>query len=387
MKILWICRKYFDVALDKTTWIEMIKHLEKNGNNVRLLTGYKEGKRDYGIDIKYIPSVKRSGLNYITFSLFGYFYLLYNTIKYKPDFIILDFWTFWMGFPFDFLSKFRILKLKYIVDYRTFYFGLNSNKFSFTDKILELQTRISLNYSKYFHSGISVIVSELEKYFRNLSNIKKEHICIWSSGVSLEYFNQTRYKNIKLFSNDSKDFIIFFHGAFSNNRGLLKVIKSFKYIDDKNIKLVFVGDGPLRDKMFKMKYELNLSKRIIIKGPISYKKIPVYLKAADVGIMAYPAIQYWNVNNPIKMLEYLAMGKPIIIRNIPSFRKVIKDKPCGIFIDSNSPKVIAEAIMYTYKNRNKLSEWGKIGRKIIKERYTWEAQAKKLNLFLNTISK
>jgi len=50
-----------------------------------------------------------------------------------------------------------------------------------------------------------------------------------------------------------------------------------------------------------------------------------------------------------------------------------------------SPRNIAEAIRYAYENKDKLDEWGKIGRMIIEEKYTWEKVGKELLDYLGKI--
>jgi len=97
--------------------------------------------------------------------------------------------------------------------------------------------------------------------------------------------------------------------------------------------------------------------------------------------MAYPDIEYWNNNNPIKLLEYLAMGKVVICTNMWTFRDVIDNKKCGYYIPDNQPKTIANAINACYENRKLLDEWGKEGIEIIKKRFTWNKQAERLYKF------
>jgi glycosyltransferase involved in cell wall biosynthesis len=43
---------------------------------------------------------------------------------------------------------------------------------------------------------------------------------------------------------------------------------------------------------------------------------------------------------------------------------------------------IARAIEYAHINKENLEKWGKIGRKIIKEKYTWEKVARDLESYL-----
>jgi glycosyltransferase involved in cell wall biosynthesis len=102
--------------------------------------------------------------------------------------------------------------------------------------------------------------------------------------------------------------------------------------------------------------------------------------------MAYPNIEYWNNNNPIKLLEYLALGKVVICSDIWTFRNVMKNSKCCCYIKNNDPKNIAAGITYCYENRDKLKTWGREGVEIVSGRFTWGRQAQELLNFIKLLN-
>ena len=54
-------------------------------------------------------------------------------------------------------------------------------------------------------------------------------------------------------------------------------------------------------------------------------------------------------------------------------------------MESGGSSRIAEAIIFAYENREKLEMWGKIGRKIVMEKHTWEKEAQNLEKYLQSI--
>jgi len=42
--------------------------------------------------------------------------------------------------------------------------------------------------------------------------------------------------------------------------------------------------------------------------------------------MAYTDTEYWKNNNPLKFLEYLAMGKVVICTNMKTFNTIAGDR-------------------------------------------------------------
>jgi glycosyltransferase involved in cell wall biosynthesis len=105
----------------------------------------------------------------------------------------------------------------------------------------------------------------------------------------------------------------------------------------------------------------------------------------DVGIIPLPDHPYWRFQSPLKLLEYLAMEKVVILTDIPAHRAVIGEAKCGVYISAVNPTKIAGAIEYAYLNKGNLEEWGKMGRKIVKEKYTWEKVAMDLENYLLSI--
>ncbi len=104
---------------------------------------------------------------------------------------------------------------------------------------------------------------------------------------------------------------------------------------------------------------------------------------ADVGIVPLPDMPDWRNQNPIKLIEYLAMAKTVIATNIPANRAVIGRNKCGIYVSSTNPEEIAKAISYAYDNRKKLNEWGASGREIVEAEYGYDRIAQKFEKYLH----
>ena len=183
-------------------------------------------------------------------------------------------------------------------------------------------------------------------------------------------------------------FVVMYHGTLTPARGLQESIEAINLLSREysDITLFLVGDGIAKIKLEHMTINLNLGNRVIINDPVPHKKIPLYISLADVGILPFPHILWWRVSSPIKLMEYLAMGKPVIVTDIEAHRDVLNSNNCGIFIPSHNPEAIARGILKAYRKRNNLREIGQQGRKIIQEAYTWQKQASRLENFLRSIS-
>jgi glycosyltransferase involved in cell wall biosynthesis len=77
-------------------------------------------------------------------------------------------------------------------------------------------------------------------------------------------------------------------------------------------------------------------------------------------------------------------GLPIICSDVPIYRMIIEEYNCGILVNPNDEKQIANAIRFLIDNKKEAYNMGKNGRKAVIEKYSWEIQSE---LYLNQINK
>ena len=68
----------------------------------------------------------------------------------------------------------------------------------------------------------------------------------------------------------------------------------------------------------------------------------------------------------------MAMKKTVIVSDIPAHRLIIGSNKNGVYVSHVNPVELAKAIRYAYDNRDKLEEWGEIGREIVIRKYVWK---------------
>lgn len=81
---------------------------------------------------------------------------------------------------------------------------------------------------------------------------------------------------------------------------------------------------------------------------------------------------------PQKIFEYMGAGLPVIASDFPVWRQLLGDIGCAIFVDPMDPHAIARAIEYVMTHPQESEEMGRRGERIIRQRYNWDSEAKKL---------
>ena len=368
-----------DIALDISTWQGMTRALTAQGHEVRLLVSCKDIENRLGGKCISMPVIRKKVFRLLSLLVIGYIYANIHIFRFRPKIVICDIFTCIFTFPLGSVFG-KLFKTKFIIDNRTFFFG--SSK-TLSDKIKFYLTKIALSYARMFFHGLTAINSFLRDQIVALSGYPKVKTCLWSSGVNLDLFSPEQVGPRPEWMREK--FIVMQHGSLSLNRGLLETVEAFKYVQNKNICLVLVGKG-VAEKAIRLKVdELDLAERVKIHPPVSYENVPELINHADVGILAYPDTDYWRGNNPLKLLEYMAMKKPIICTDMSTFREVLQDSSGCFYLSHNDPEEIARTINLCYQQREKIMESCDLHREIILRRYTWEKQALKLIDFFNNL--
>jgi glycosyltransferase involved in cell wall biosynthesis len=177
-------------------------------------------------------------------------------------------------------------------------------------------------------------------------------ISIIPAGVDLEKFNpQVDGSSIQeKYGIEKDDLLLFFMGWIYDFSGMKEVAESLSTTDYEKIKVMIVGDGDLYKPLLIMKSEKKLDGKLILTGKIPFEEIPEHIAAADICLLpAYKNEIMMNIV-PIKIYEYMAMGKPVIATNLPGIQKEFGSDN-GINYIEKSDEVLEKANWLNRTNR------------------------------------
>ena len=386
-KILWINPLTLDAGLHKADFLDILTALAERGYRncliairSRKIFRFDENSR---IRIISIPLGNVPVFSRVMFAITLFFLLPIYIISFKPDFIILQPDMSILSLIPELLF-YRLKKVKFILDIRstpveTGGFRGFLQKFWFAPSIL---------VAKKLFNGITIITPLMKREVCESFHINPNKLGVWTSGVSTALFNPRNYISesieLKRKLGLSGKFVVFYHGVFTASRGLTETIKAMKILRDASHHIVFflLGTGPIVPMLEDLIHTEELQGKVVIHNPVNHREVPKFISMSDVCIVPLPDHPYWRFQCPLKLLEYLAMKKVVIVTDIPAHRSVIGNEKCGIYISSIKPAEIAESIIYAYQNREKLGDWGATGRIIVDEKYSWKRVAENLENYL-----
>ncbi len=164
-----------------------------------------------------------------------------------------------------------------------------------------------------------IVITTASKLYDNVAKIRNKNFTLVSNGVDYEHFSQqfTYDKapiKIKNILNKNKK-IIGYYGALASwfDYDLVKKIAQ----NDKYEVLIIGCDYDNS----RFKQSLEKYKNINILKPVPYDKLPQYAYWFDVAIIPFLINDVTESTSPIKLFEYMALGKPILTTNIPECHK------------------------------------------------------------------
>jgi glycosyltransferase involved in cell wall biosynthesis len=148
------------------------------------------------------------------------------------------------------------------------------------------------------------------------------------------------------------------------------------------VRVLLVGDGPLRPAFERQARHLGIGRRAIFKGPVPLGELPVYVSAADICVV--PATV--ATHSPVKLFEYLACERPVIGSNVPGIREVVGRYECGWLAEPGDVHDWADKIRAAVSaSPEQRRAMGIKGRDAVLKHYTWKAAARRVEPMLNRV--
>lgn len=221
---------------------------------------------------------------------------------------------------------------------------------------------------KWVLKGADKIICYTDKEKATLAdmlNLNLEKICVIPNGVDTDLFQPDTDIDNQSSSNSGPT--ILWVGRFVRGKGVEYIIQAAKIliIECPNLKILLVGDGPLKGKIEDLIEKFNLKKNVIIKENIANENMPEVYQKSNMFVL--PSL---NEGVPKTLLEAMACGKPVILSEFPHLAELIKN--AGLTFPKGNVHALADNIMRLVRDSELAKELGNNGRNKIVEGHSWE---------------
>jgi glycosyltransferase involved in cell wall biosynthesis len=170
-----------------------------------------------------------------------------------------------------------------------------------------------------------VVINEGLREYAIRMGARPETTCVIRAGIDHERFGshvdgQEVRRHYGIAEHET---VLFFVGWLYQFSGLKEVLAELakRGGEDLGVKLLIVGDGDAFEELQRMRTDLGLENCVTLAGKQPYERIPEFIAASDVCLLPAYNNEIMRDIVPIKMYEYMAMGKPVIATSLPGVMK------------------------------------------------------------------
>jgi len=208
------------------------------------------------------------------------------------------------------------------------------------------------------------------------------------NGVDYELFKkEISFETINQFKKEHNiqvdDKVLIHTGRLVEKNGVADIIMALSKLSP-HIKLLLVGDGPLKNNLMELAHKEGVEKRIIFVGFKQYDKLPNYYAVSDIFIRPSLSEGFGNV-----FVEAMTAGVPVIGTSVGGIKDFLEDGKTGWVCKPNDPESIVRKVHYVLNPANREVVEGVLlnAQKMVQDKYQWKDIARQMSdLFNETIN-
>jgi glycosyltransferase involved in cell wall biosynthesis len=138
-----------------------------------------------------------------------------------------------------------------------------------------------------------------------------------------------------------------------------------------------VGKGDEWERLKVLTEQLGLVKYLIFTGHLPDDKALEVISTADICLSPDPFLPLNEVSTMTKIMEYMALGKPIV-----SFRlkeNMYSAGDAAVYVENNDSAAFADGMMELFSNPARRRQIGKYGRARVEDVLSWQKQRQHLS--------
>ena len=177
---------------------------------------------------------------------------------------------------------------------------------------------------------------------------------------------------------DTQAFVIGSVSTLTHYEGFDTLIQAADHLHRQghHIRVLLVGDGAARDDLRAQARRLGLEKICLLPGRVSPKEALRAQAALDVMVVPRLDRRVCRLVTPLKPVEAMALGIPVVASDLPALRELLDDGNSGTLVPAEDPQALAEAVGVLMEDTALRRQQVKAAREQVLTTRTWERNAK-----------
>jgi 1,2-diacylglycerol 3-alpha-glucosyltransferase len=204
-------------------------------------------------------------------------------------------------------------------------------------------------YMPSFCEAVNLVISPspgMEKILRELE--VESHIEIVPNGVEMTRFLQAEPLSRGNYGFAEDDILLIYTGRLGPEKNLDFLLMAFAGVVQavENVKLLILGDGPLKEELQELAKDLQIAESVQFTGLIQYDNMPGYLAMCDAFVTASVTEVH-----PLSVIEAMEAGLPVMGIYSPGVGDTVEDGITGFLSTKNLPAFTAKLTRLCLQNQ------------------------------------
>ena len=143
-----------------------------------------------------------------------------------------------------------------------------------------------------------------------------------------------------------------------------------------DVTFMIVGDGYRLRELKELTERENLGGYLIFTGSVTHDEVPRYIADADVCVACFEDNNITRCKSPLKIVEYLAMGKAIVASNVGEVRRMLGG--VAILVEPGNFQSLAEGILRLLNDKKLRDNLSRFARQRAERKYNWSVTAENI---------
>ncbi|MEM6755936.1 MAG: glycosyltransferase family 4 protein [Planctomycetota bacterium] len=175
-------------------------------------------------------------------------------------------------------------------------------------------------------------------------------------------------------------------GVMGAQDGVDYALRAVRHLVDRGFtdaSFKFMGKGDAFDDLLKLRAELNLEDWVEMPGRVSDLDLRQTLCTADIALAPDPKNPLNDVSTMNKIIEYMAMGVPIVSFDLKESRHSARE--AAVYIDNDDERAMADAVAELLGDPDRRRRMGEYGQARVRDELCWDRSRLVLTAFYDRL--
>ena len=218
-------------------------------------------------------------------------------------------------------------------------------------------------------ASMSVVISKsLKKWVQvHLGREIADHVLVVPNGVGNERFRSFRR------TDPGEEFRCGFAGLLKPDYGLETVIGAARLLPEEEVSFHIFGAGPARDTLRERSKGVE---NFVLEGEIPFEEVPDRLQ--EMECLLYTTSWKYAYQSPTKLLEYMAVARPIIAARTPQTESLLEDGELGHLFELGSEAALAEAVRHVKRSYDDALRRAEKAQRRAQREHDWRSRVQRI---------